>query len=60
MITSSLIVSLIAILAICAILWYVVNALGLPPPIRVAAIAVMGIVAILFLLQFVGGGVRLP
>lgn len=46
-------------LVIVAILWWVINQLGLPPPMRMVAVVVIAIVAILFLLQLVGSAPHL-
>ena len=51
------IIGLIALLAILGIVFWVIRQLALPQPILIAVYAVCAIVAILFLLQFVGGGV---
>ena len=50
-----LLIYLLVFLLICAIVWYVIGQLSLPPPVRMVAIVVMAIVAIVLLLQFVGG-----
>lgn len=52
-----LIIYLLIALVIFAIVWWVIGQLSLPPPVRMVAIVVMALVAILFLLQLVGGGV---
>lgn len=49
------IVALIAILAIVGIIFWYIQKLSLPQPIMLVVYAVIAIVAILFLLQFVGG-----
>ena len=51
----SLIVSLLVALLIFAIVWWAINQLSLPPPVRMVAVVIMAIVALVFLLQFVGG-----
>lgn len=55
----ALLVYLLVFLLICAIVWYVIGQLSLPPPVRMVAIVIMAIVAIVFLLQFVGGAPHL-
>lgn len=55
----SLLITLLVFLLIAAIVWYVINALSLPPPIRMVAIVVMAIVAIVMLLQLVPGAAAL-
>lgn len=52
-----LIIYLLIALVIFAIVWWVIGQLSLPPPVRMVAIVVMALIAILFLLQLVGGGV---
>ena len=48
-----LLVSLIVVLTICAIVWWVVTQLPLPPPMRMVAAVIVGLVAIVMLLRFV-------
>jgi ABC-type uncharacterized transport system permease subunit len=57
----SIIVSLLVICLIIAIAYWAINQLTLPPPVRMVVIVIIALVAILFLLQFVGGvpGLRL-
>ncbi len=52
-----LIIYLLVALVIFAIVWWIIGQLSLPPPVRMVAIVVMGLIAIIFLLQLVGGGV---
>ena len=42
-------ISLLIFLVIVAILWWALNSLGLPQPVRVVAIAIIAIVALVFL-----------
>ncbi len=51
----SLIVSLLVVCLILAIAWWAINQLTLPPPVRMVVVVIIAIVAIVFLLQFVGG-----
>ncbi len=51
-----LLIYVLIFLLIAAIVWYVIGQLSLPPPIRMVAIVVMAIVAILFLVQLLPGG----
>ena len=51
-----MLIYLLVFLLIAAIVWYVIGQLSLPPPVRMVAVVVMAIVAIVFLLQFLGGG----
>ncbi len=50
-----LLIYVLIFLLIAAIVWYVIGQLSLPPPIRMVAIVVMAIVAILFLMQLLPG-----
>ncbi len=56
----SLLIYMLVFLLICAIVWYVIGQLSLPPPVRMVAVVVMALVAIFFLLQLVGGLGPLP
>lgn len=51
----SILISLLILCVIFAIVWWVIGQLSLPPPIRMVVIVIMAIIAIVFLLQFVGG-----
>jgi hypothetical protein len=51
----SIIVSLLVICLIIAIAYWAINQLTLPPPVRMVVVVIIALVAILFLLQFVGG-----
>jgi uncharacterized membrane protein YhhN len=46
---------LIVVLAIFAIVWWAIQQMGLPDPIRIVVIAVMAIIALLLLLSLVPG-----
>jgi hypothetical protein len=54
-----LLISLIVVLAIIGIAWWAITQIPMPPPIRIAATVIVAVIAILFLLQFVGGGLHL-
>lgn len=51
----TLLIYLLVALVICSLVWWVINQLSLPQPVRLVAVVVMAIVAIIFLLQLVGG-----
>lgn len=51
-----LLIQLLLVLAFFAIVWWAVTKLSLPEPIRIVAIVIMAIVALLMLAQFIGGG----
>lgn len=56
----SLLISLLVLLVVFAIVWWIIQQLGLPAPIRMVAAVITGLVAIMILLRFVpGGGVHL-
>jgi hypothetical protein len=51
----SLLVSLLVVLVILSILWWVIQQIPLPQPIRLAVVVIFALIAIIWLLQFVGG-----
>ncbi len=51
-----LLITLIIVLAIIGILWWAVNAIPLPTPVRIAAVVIFALVAILVLINFLPGG----
>lgn len=48
----SLLVYLLILCLVGYLIWYVLNLLPLPPPIRLVIIVIFAIIVILFLLQF--------
>lgn len=50
-----LLISLLVVLLIIGLAYWAVNAIPLPQPVRVAAIVVIAIIAIIFLLSYVPG-----
>ena len=50
----SLLIWLLIVVAIVAIVWYVLEQVSLPPPLRILVLVIVAIVCILMLLQ-VGG-----
>jgi len=57
----SLLITLILLLAGCAIVWWLIQALALPEPVRIAAMAVMAIVVLIVLFTLLpSAGVSLP
>jgi hypothetical protein len=46
---------LLAILLIFAIAWWAISQLTLPPPVRMAVAVIVAILAIVMILQFIGG-----
>ena len=54
-----LIVSLLVLLAVFAIVWWAISQLSLPPPIRMVAVVVLALLAIILLLRLVPGGFSL-
>lgn len=55
----SLAITLLIVLLIAAIVWWVIGQLNLPQPIRMVAIVIMAIAAILILVSFLPGGFHL-
>lgn len=51
----TLLIYLLIGLIICSIVWWVINQLSLPQPVRMVAVVIMAIIGIVFLLQLVGG-----
>lgn len=51
----SLIIYLLVICLILGIAWWALSQLTLPPPVRMIVVVVIALVAIVFLLQLVGG-----
>ena len=51
-----LLIDVIIIFAIIGIAYWVLTQIPLPPPLRIVVIAVVGVIAIVFLLSLVGGG----
>lgn len=49
------IVTLLVALAIFGIAWWAINQFDLPPPLRMVAVVIIAIVAILLLLPLAGG-----
>lgn len=60
MITSSLLLSLIVFIVIIALIWWVVNTIGLPPMVLKVAQVLLVIVAVLYLLNLVSPGLITP
>lgn len=52
----SLLISLIVLLAICAVLWWALGALALPEPVRIVAICLMVIAVLIVLFSLLPGG----
>lgn len=50
-----MLISLIVVLAIIGIAWWAITQIPMPPPIRIVAVVVIALVAIVFLMQFIGG-----
>lgn len=53
----TLLVYLLVFLLIASVVWWVIGQLALPQPVRMVAVVIMAIVAVIFLLEMVG---RLP
>lgn len=51
----SLLITLLVFCLIAAIAWWAIGQLSLPPPIRMVVIVVLAIIAILFLVNMLGG-----
>lgn len=51
----TLLITLLIYLAVIAIIWWIVQAIPLPPPFRIIAYVIVGIVAIIMLLSFLPG-----
>lgn len=56
MITSSLLVSLLVFILIVALIWWVLNAVGLPPLVQKVASIVLVIFAVLWLIDLISPG----
>lgn len=50
-----MIIELLVILAIVALIYWAINTLTLPPPVKSIAIVIVVVVACLYLLQLIGG-----
>jgi hypothetical protein len=49
-------ITMFILLAVFALVWWGVNALGLPPPIKVVVLVILGLIALAFIYNmFVGG-----
>lgn len=51
----TLLVYLLVFLLIASVVWWVIGQLALPQPVRMVAVVIMAIVAVIFLLEMVGG-----
>lgn len=51
----SLLIYLVVILLIFSVLWWVLNQLTLPQPVRMVAVVIFALVVVVFLLNLVGG-----
>lgn len=51
----TLLVYLLVFLLIASVVWWVIGQLALPQPVRMVAAVIMAIVAVIFLLEMVGG-----
>lgn len=56
----SLLVYLVVFLLVASLIWWVIGQLALPQPVRMVAVVIMALVAIVFLLSLVGGLGPLP
>jgi hypothetical protein len=46
---------LLIVLAVMAIIWWAISQLGLPPPVRVVAVAIFAIIALLIVARLLMG-----
>lgn len=50
----SLLISLLIFVLVLGLIYWVITLIPLPPPFRTVALVIMAIIAIIFLLQFLG------
>ena len=52
----TLLIYLLIFCAICYLVWWAMNSMAVPQPVRVVAVVIMAIIGIVFLLQFLPAG----
>ncbi len=55
-----LLITLLVLVAIAGVVWWVLQSVPLPEPLRIVVVVIVAIIAIVLLLRFLpGGGLRL-